>query len=180
MAKTLLRYDCLEDKNGDLLISISGLSKEQKEKIISTIALSITQTGLDLSFVKDQTPVKKNINLDYIFAMDKNDLEEYILTNKDNIKDYRSFGYILFKYDHPLMTSVQMNDFAEADCLDDEEWKQKVKDILPSVLKEITNVTGSDESAPVDEFVPAPEVTPFEDNPAEKDSSTKENYNPFS
>lgn len=172
MAKTLLRYDCIEDKNGDLLISISGLSKEQKEKIVSTIALSITQTGLDLSFVKDQTPVKKNIDLEDIIAMDKNALKEYIFANKDNIKDYRYFGYILFKYDHPLMTPDQMNDFAEADCLDDEEWKEKVKGILPSVLKEIANATDSDE------FVPAPKNIPFEDDPSieEKDSS----YNPFS
>lgn len=173
MAKTLLRYDCIEDKNGDLLISISGLSKEQKEKIVSTIALSITQTGLDLSFVKDQTPVKKNIDLEDIIAMNKNALKEYILTNKDNIKDYRYFGYILFKYDHPAMTSDQINDFAEADCLDDEEWKEKVKNVLPSVLKDITNAAGSDD----DGFVPAPEATPFKDDSSEEEDSS---YNPFS
>lgn len=126
MAKSLLKYEALEDVNGDLIICISGTTKEQKEKIISSLALALTKVGESFDFVKDKS-IEKSWETFLIekFAKDKNKkaIEDYLRSNLKKPADARAFAYAWTRL---TSDNKAWHDLLDYDMLTDEAWSEKL------------------------------------------------------
>lgn len=126
MAKSLLKYEALEDVNGDLIICISGTTKEQKEKIISSLALSLTKVGESFDFVKDKGIEKSWATFQIEeFAKDKNKgaIEDYLRSNLEKPTDARAFAYAWTRLTSDNKTWHELIDY---DMLTEEAWSEKL------------------------------------------------------
>ena len=175
MVKNLLKYECLEDENGDVVICLSGLTEDQKNAIINALAMAVTKIGESFDFIKDQSPQKsfatqKIISL--IKANDQTSVKAYLRENMDSPKDARAFAYAFTPFSKGMKAFQDLLDF---DMLSDEEWEEKIKeDDLSSQVKEFFDEKESKQKNLEDDFKPVPpeEEIPFEETLSKEVSTT--------
>lgn len=127
MTKTLLKYEALEDENGDLIICLSGATEKQKQEITGALAIALTKVGDSFDFIKDQGVQKSWATLKVIEMVknsDKKGIADYLRENYENPTDARAFAYAWTRFEEG---SKSWDDLLEFDMLTDEAWEERIK-----------------------------------------------------